>query len=347
MYCTDTGDTVIVPWGDAIDGTPCNIGTNDMCISGICKTVGCDWIVESNATEDQCGVCGGDSSTCHVFSGEINKKLNITEGYYPIVTIPKGSRHIIFEETGPYKNYLSIGRVEANVFYLNGERSIVLSGEYEIAGARGLYERTDNDKESLKVPGPILEDIILYVLMKGNHKNVGLRYEYTLSSNATQADPVYSWKLGDWTACSKTCGGGLQHRIPVCYQKGIVDEDLCWANAKNRRPTQIQQQCNDVVCPAHWWIGPWQLCPVTCKTRGTPDPIQRRSIMCVDHKDDPIADSRCQDLERPVDTKPCSTVVPYCDYDDDDESGMRRRHYHHHNGGSGVMEIDKDNLVIV
>lgn len=38
LYCTDSEDTIIVPWGDsAEDGTPCNIGTNDMCISGICR----------------------------------------------------------------------------------------------------------------------------------------------------------------------------------------------------------------------------------------------------------------------------------------------------------------------
>lgn len=38
LYCTDSEDTLIVPWGDsASDGTPCNIGTNDMCISGICR----------------------------------------------------------------------------------------------------------------------------------------------------------------------------------------------------------------------------------------------------------------------------------------------------------------------
>lgn len=38
LYCTDSDDTVIVPRGDAAaDGTPCNIGTNDMCISGICR----------------------------------------------------------------------------------------------------------------------------------------------------------------------------------------------------------------------------------------------------------------------------------------------------------------------
>lgn len=43
LYCTDSEDTLIVPWGDsAADGTPCLIGTNDMCISGICRVSGCD-----------------------------------------------------------------------------------------------------------------------------------------------------------------------------------------------------------------------------------------------------------------------------------------------------------------
>lgn len=38
IYCTDTEESVIVPWGEAaLDGTPCNVGTRDMCIAGICK----------------------------------------------------------------------------------------------------------------------------------------------------------------------------------------------------------------------------------------------------------------------------------------------------------------------
>ena len=38
LYCADTDDTVIVPWGESVlDGTPCNVGTRDMCIAGICK----------------------------------------------------------------------------------------------------------------------------------------------------------------------------------------------------------------------------------------------------------------------------------------------------------------------
>lgn len=93
-----------------------------MCVNGICKTIGCDWIVDSNTTEDQCGVCGGTGDSCEVVKGDFVKKLNITEGYYPVVTIPQGSRNIHVEEVGPSKNFLSIGKANSKQFYLNGER---------------------------------------------------------------------------------------------------------------------------------------------------------------------------------------------------------------------------------
>lgn len=41
-------------------------------------------------------------------------------------------------------------------------REITLAGEYEIAGASGLYER-EKDAERIHIPGPIKEDIAVYV----------------------------------------------------------------------------------------------------------------------------------------------------------------------------------------
>jgi ADAM-TS Spacer 1 len=124
--------------------------------------VGCDWIVDSNTTEDQCGVCGGNGQTCSTIKGEFIKKINMTEGYYEITLIPSGSRHIFVEELGPSKNYIGVGKADSKEFYLNGDRLISMSGEYEIAGTSGLYERED-EVEKLKIPGPIKEDISLYV----------------------------------------------------------------------------------------------------------------------------------------------------------------------------------------
>lgn len=38
LFCTDVDDTIIANWGETVlDGTPCTLGTNNMCIDGICK----------------------------------------------------------------------------------------------------------------------------------------------------------------------------------------------------------------------------------------------------------------------------------------------------------------------
>lgn len=107
------------------------------------------------------------------------------------------------------------------------------------------------------------------MLVRGKSKNPGIRYEYTLTANETK-EPVYYWKLGDWSACTATCGGGIQQREPICFEsvKGIVDEEFCWSNAENDQPTKKTRACNDLPCPAYWWVGPWQLCPVTCRRQG-------------------------------------------------------------------------------
>ncbi|XP_053620196.1 protein madd-4-like isoform X4 [Plodia interpunctella] len=46
------------------DGTRCRSGSLDMCIDGRCQRVGCDLRVGSTLRVDECGVCGGDGSSC-------------------------------------------------------------------------------------------------------------------------------------------------------------------------------------------------------------------------------------------------------------------------------------------
>lgn len=86
-----------------------------------------------------------------------------------------------------------------------------------------------------------------------------------MPSNSTD-EKVFHWKLSEFTTCTKTCGKGVQIRQPVCYEQyeGTVDDKFCWTNADNKRPEKITRTCNDEPCPALWWIGPWQPCPVTC-----------------------------------------------------------------------------------
>lgn len=125
--------------------------------------MGCDWVVDSNTTEDQCGVCGGNGETCTTIKGEFNKKMNVTDDYFEITKIPSGSRQVLIEEIHPSKNYLSIGRADSNQTFLNGDRLILMPGEFAIDNViKGLYER-DNEQEKIKIPGPIPFDMTVRV----------------------------------------------------------------------------------------------------------------------------------------------------------------------------------------
>lgn len=144
------------------------------------QKVGCDWSVDSDATEDRCGICHGDGTQCVTIRGSYDK--NEGPGYREVIVIPEGSRNIKIEEVGNSKNYIGIGRPGLDEYFLNGKRcvlslllrrknkikrsilrrQITLAGEYQVAGTPALYER-DHDKEKVRIPGPIKEDIVVYV----------------------------------------------------------------------------------------------------------------------------------------------------------------------------------------
>ena len=41
--------------------------------------VGCDWVIDSAAKEDRCGMCHGDGSTCQTIKDEFNEKEGLGE----------------------------------------------------------------------------------------------------------------------------------------------------------------------------------------------------------------------------------------------------------------------------
>ncbi|XP_047365765.1 A disintegrin and metalloproteinase with thrombospondin motifs 7 isoform X2 [Vespa velutina] len=309
LYCTDIDESVIVPWGEAaLDGTPCNVGSRDMCIAGICRKVGCDWTVDSDATEDRCGICHGDGTQCETTSGIYDK--NDGPGYKEVIVVPTGSRNIKIEEVGNSKNYIGIGVPKSDKYFLNGKRQITLAGEYEVAGTPALYER-DRDREKIRIPGPIKEDIAVYLIYRGHYRNFGLRYEYTVPKKEPDRAPEYVWIFSDWSLCTVTCGGGIQTSRVLCQEKksGVVEEHFCNVTIK---PETKLRKCNSNPCPARWWVGPWQMCPVTCGE----DALRKRSVMCVssgtgtDRSDLALPDKDCDKDARPEEVGPCQNLPP-------------------------------------
>ncbi|ESP00494.1 hypothetical protein LOTGIDRAFT_112417, partial [Lottia gigantea] len=282
------------------DGTPCLPGTRNMCISGRCRHVGCDWVIDSSAVEDICGVCYGDGSTCKT----VKHQFNFTEklGYVEAAVIPAGARNIRVEEVAEANNFLAL-KNDDDVYYLNGHWFIQWSGDYEVAGTIVHYTRTGNSKEKFMAPGPIKEPLHVMLLLQTD--NQGIEFEYTVpKENATDnTKPVFNWQYTALSHCTVSCGGGMKRSRVVCteIEAGVVDDEYC----NGTKPDDKSQACNEHLCPPMWWTGPWQRCSVTCGPGG----MHRRTVICVRSvkPDEQIAleDEKCLGLTKPTEIEPC------------------------------------------
>ncbi|XP_033120764.1 A disintegrin and metalloproteinase with thrombospondin motifs 7-like [Anneissia japonica] len=291
-----------------VDGTSCGIEKSGICISGICQKVGCDNKIDSNAIEDQCGVCHGDGSTCETI------KSNITQygvGYKEVVVIPVGARNILVHEVAASVNYLAL-KGQDGAYFLNGNWFIKREGYYKAAGTTVVYKRRNN-LEKFMATGPLTEPLTIEVLMQ--QYNADLSVEYTIPKNNTEFSDVeriaeFKWEHGEWTHCSATCGGGEQISEVICVEKlaGLVENFYCNQTTK---PDHNQRSCNTNDCPATWWKGNWQACSVTCGNNGT----RMRSVFCIRSfgydEQSVIEDQECLRLgaEKPINVEPCNLDI--------------------------------------
>ncbi|XP_066458569.1 A disintegrin and metalloproteinase with thrombospondin motifs 12 isoform X2 [Eleutherodactylus coqui] len=259
-----------------VDGTPCFEGNDsrDVCINGMCKSVGCDYEINSNATEDRCGICLGDGSSCQT----VRKTFDQSDGfgYVDIGIIPKGARAVRVEEVAAAGNFLAIRSEDPEKYYLNGGFIIQWIGDYKVAGTTFHYQRI-GDLENLTAAGPINESIWIQLLFQEN--NPGVTYEYIIQKDISSDNEVefaYTWKYGSWSDCSATCGAGMRYQVARCVSKGkgVVKNTFC---DTNEQPMPRQKMCNLQDCPARWWTGEWQECSATCGAMGE----KKRTVLCI------------------------------------------------------------------
>ncbi|NXF35935.1 ATS7 metalloproteinase, partial [Nyctibius bracteatus] len=288
-----------------IDGTPCYEmnASRDMCINGICKNVGCDYEIDSNAVEDRCGVCHGDGSTCHT----VQKTFEDSEGlgYVDIGIIPVGAREIRIEEVAEAGNFLALRSEDPEKYFLNGGWTIQWNGDYRVAGTTFTYKRTGN-WENLTSPGPTVEPVWIQV-RGGCAGGQGARW-------VALGPPVTSGR-----GCSvvwldvrlepSRVSAGVQRQVVHCVEKlaGIVEERYCDALT---RPDDQQRTCSEEPCPARWWVGEWQTCSTTCGPLG----LMKRTVLCIQSvgldEQRALQQADCQHLSKPDATAPCHREVP-------------------------------------
>uniref|UniRef100_A0A7M4DZM0 ADAM metallopeptidase with thrombospondin type 1 motif 7 n=1 Tax=Crocodylus porosus TaxID=8502 RepID=A0A7M4DZM0_CROPO len=310
LHCRPEDDYFAEKLRDAvIDGTPCydGNGSRDICINGICKNVGCDYEIDSNAIEDRCGVCHGDGSACQTVKKTFEESEGL--GYVDIGMIPTGAREIRIEEVAEAGNFLALRSEDPEKYFLNGGWTIQWNGDYKVAGTTFTYERTGN-WENLTSPGPTVEPVWIQLLFQ--ESNPGVRYQYTIrreSDNENEIQPAeFFWHYGSWTKCTATCGTGVQRQIVHCAEKmaGIVEERYCDSLS---RPDDRQRTCSEEPCPARWWAGEWQKCSATCGETG----LTRRTVLCIQSvgvdEQRALPPEECQPLSKPEAAGPCNRDI--------------------------------------
>lgn len=73
-----------------------------------------------------------------------------------------------------------------------------------------------------------------------------------------------SWSVGNWSACSRTCGGGAQSRPVQCTWRVHYDSEPVPASLCPQPAPSTRQACNSQSCPPAWSTGPWAECSHTC-----------------------------------------------------------------------------------
>ncbi|KAK3089633.1 hypothetical protein FSP39_005227 [Pinctada imbricata] len=124
-----------------------------------------------------------------------------------------------------------------------------------------------------------------------------------IHEQACNVDPCPpSWSIGDWSACSATCGGGRKMRTILCVQvissseRVILPEDEC----PSTKPTSAEH-CRQDDCPPAWFAENWSTCSVSCE-----DGIQSRKIYCMtSDRNKYLEESKCDNSTKPASRQRC------------------------------------------
>ncbi|XP_055088517.1 ADAMTS-like protein 3 [Periophthalmus magnuspinnatus] len=319
LRCRAKGGTLTVELAPKVlDGTRCRDDAPDMCINGVCQEVGCDRQLGSRVKEDNCGVCGGDGSTCRLVRGQASVHLSPPgPAVKSVVEVPMGSRFLRVSTKGPATMIIEWasdrGRRE--------EAALASSGSFSL-GNTSLDFQSGVDRQTLKSQSPLGSDYIIKMKYGGPEDTVVQFLFY---------QPIrFQWRETDFFPCSITCGGGYQLNSAECVDirtNQSVPEEHCTSFTENTKPTPRLRECSPDPCPdsdgfkevmlydhyqplPRWESGPWTRCSVSCGDSGG---WQDRSVQCVEEDTrgqlSPLEDWRCGHSPRPITRQICNAFA--------------------------------------
>ncbi|XP_023274230.1 thrombospondin type-1 domain-containing protein 4-like [Seriola lalandi dorsalis] len=111
-------------------------------------------------------------------------------GYHKIAEIPAGARNISIQETVKSRNYLAL-QTKTGVSIINGNWVIDRPGIFIAVGTQLIYRRPNEIRsrngESITAPGPLTEDLHVYLIYQ--QPGPGVYYEYSEPLQNTHPTP--------------------------------------------------------------------------------------------------------------------------------------------------------------
>ncbi|XP_006863888.1 PREDICTED: A disintegrin and metalloproteinase with thrombospondin motifs 13 [Chrysochloris asiatica] len=268
--CRAVGQSFIVSRGDSfVDGTRCvpsvpqEDGTLSLCISGSCRTLGCDGRMDSRQVRDMCQVCGGDNSTCSRQSGSFS--AGRAREYVTFLTITPNMTSIHVVNHRPLFTHLAV-RIRGQ-YVVAGNTSVSPSTTYpsiledsHLKYTVLLSEDQLPRREELRIQGPAQEDIEIQVYRRyGDEYGSPARPDITFS--------YFQPLVGTWTAvrgaCSVSCGAG-QHLVTYSCLNQSQGMEAAGCRGRPKPPARLES-CILAPCP------PWReaLAPDPAVENGT------------------------------------------------------------------------------
>ncbi|XP_064633949.1 A disintegrin and metalloproteinase with thrombospondin motifs 12-like isoform X2 [Lineus longissimus] len=174
------------------NGFKCRDGQDDVCVDGICMTVGCKEEDFYSATRrDKCGVCGGNGKSCRIVRGVFRGQQM---GWEVAKVLPKGSRDIYItinasRQDDMRNNFIDLGEddIDVNPFSTIPTKWTRLregrEGTYKVWWAGVLWEYMEDRwlPHFLRTKHRLQDEAIVWLRReKGALPNLGIIWQYTI-----------------------------------------------------------------------------------------------------------------------------------------------------------------------
>ncbi|XP_023098731.2 A disintegrin and metalloproteinase with thrombospondin motifs 13 isoform X5 [Felis catus] len=257
--CRAIGETFIVRRGDSfLDGTRCvpsgrrEDGTLSLCVSGSCRTFGCDGRMDSQQVRDACQVCGGDNSTCSPRNGSFT--AGRAREYVTFLTVTRNLTSIYVTNQRPLFTHLAV-RIGGR-YIVAGNSSISPSTTYPslLEDSRVEYRVTLTEDrlphlEEIRIRGPTREDVEIQVYRRYGEEYGDLaRPDITFTYFQPKQPQAWAWAAVRGP-CSVSCGAGLRWVTYSCLDQARNE----WVEAArcegSQRPAAWPESCAPGPCP--------------------------------------------------------------------------------------------------